>query len=176
MKPAADIASAKTAEGPAVQYAALPFQRGDEVRILLVTSRETGRWVIPKGWPMRGRKPYSAAAREALEEAGIEGRVDKQPIGFYRYDKRLANGVARRCTVQVFPLEVRRQRRHWREQSQRTARWFTVDEAADAVQEPELHDLIHVFGISLGETPRTDCGAALAEAFGKAAVFGGCGE
>src|SRR3954470_23354950 len=78
-----------------IQYAALPYRRRADgaMEILLVTSRETKRWVIPKGWPIKGRRPHVAAAREALEEAGLVGRVDKEPIGTYRYNKRLKNGV-----------------------------------------------------------------------------------
>ena len=147
MKPAK---TAKTLEpGPGLQYAALPFRRDDGVSILLVTSRETGRWVLPKGWPMKGRKPCDAAAQEALEEAGIVGRVEKQAIGFYRYDKRLPDGSARRCTVHVFALEVEGQRTRWREQGQRIARWFPLEEAAASVHEQELQDLIQAFGRSL---------------------------
>ncbi len=173
MKRAAAQTSPKTALGPGVQFAALPFRRDEDLRILLITSRETGRWVIPKGWPMKGRKPYAAAAQEALEEAGVEGQVAKQPIGFYRYDKRLPGGGDRRCTVQVYPLEVARQREHWPEQHQRTARWFTLDEAAEAVLEPELQDLIYVFGLSLGFTPRSETGLAVAQAFLKGAMLAG---
>jgi 8-oxo-dGTP pyrophosphatase MutT (NUDIX family) len=143
--------------GPGLQYAALPFRRDVGVSILLVTSRETGRWVLPKGWPMKGRKPCEAAAQEALEEAGVVGRIERQAIGFYRYDKRLPDGSARRCTVHVYPLEVDGQRKRWREQGQRTARWFSFSEAATAVQERELQDLICVFGYSL-TTPEDEGG------------------
>jgi 8-oxo-dGTP pyrophosphatase MutT (NUDIX family) len=126
------------------QYAALPYRRrGDgSLEIMLVTSRETRRWVIPKGWPMKGRKPHASAAREALEEAGLIGKVGKTPIGTYRYDKRLKGGEAAPCAVEVFPLEVKSQRKHWPEQKQRSVRWFARDEAAEAVQESELRAII----------------------------------
>ncbi|MDR3513935.1 MAG: NUDIX hydrolase [Caulobacteraceae bacterium] len=137
----------KHATRPGLQYAALPYRLGEAgVEILLVTSRETQRWVIPKGWPMKDREPHAAAAREALEEAGVAGKVAKEPIGAYRYVKRLKNGAPLVCSVDVFPLLVSRQRKNWREQGQRTAHWFTVEEAAEAVQEPELQDLIARFG------------------------------
>ncbi|MDR3507436.1 MAG: NUDIX hydrolase [Caulobacteraceae bacterium] len=132
---------------PGLQYAALPFRRdGEALRILLVTSRETQRWVIPKGWPMKGRLPHAAAAQEALEEAGIVGQIAESPIGAYHYMKRLKNGSAIACTVDVYPLEVEIQRPHWPEQHQRTAHWFSVEEAAEAVHEPELQTLIQAFG------------------------------
>lgn len=138
---------ARKAPAPRVQYAALPYrQRGDgSVEVMLVTSRETRRWVIPKGWPMKGRKPHASAAREALEEAGLVGRVGKTPIGTYRYDKRLKGGNAVPCSVEVFPLEVKSQRKRWPEQKERDVRWFAPREAAEAVHETELSDIIRKF-------------------------------
>jgi 8-oxo-dGTP pyrophosphatase MutT (NUDIX family) len=134
--------------GPGRQYAALPFRYTHSLEILLVSSRETHRWVIPKGWPMKGRKPYAAAAREALEEAGVIGRIAKRPIGAYQYVKRLKNGAPLLCTVDVFPMMVSSQRRHWREQDQRTVHWFPAEEAAMAVEEPDLQALIDGFAWS----------------------------
>lgn len=137
-----------------VQYAALPYRLGDEVEILLVTSRETRRWVIPKGWPMKGLKPHATAAREAREEAGVIGKVGKAAIGRYGYVKLLKNGAPLDCTVEVFPLEVTSHRVKWLEKGQRTLHWFTVEEAAEAVHEPELQDLIEAFGRTLTESAR----------------------
>jgi 8-oxo-dGTP pyrophosphatase MutT (NUDIX family) len=131
---------------PGLQYAALPYRVAEEIEILLVTSRETQRWVIPKGWPMKAKKPHAAAAREALEEAGVSGKIAKTPFGAYRYVKRLKNGAPLVCSVDVFPLQVVRQRKRWPEQHQRTAHWFTVAEAAESVDEPELQALIARFG------------------------------
>ena len=66
------------------QVAALPVKgKPGKYRVLLVTSRETRRWIIPKGWPMKGRKDHEAAAQEALEEAGVTGHVHKHPMGAY---------------------------------------------------------------------------------------------
>ena len=140
---------------PGLQYAALPYRDADGLEILLVTSRETRRWVIPKGWPIKGRKPPASAAREALEEAGVVGRVAKKALGAYSYIKRLKNGAPLACTVEVFPLKVARQRKRWREQHQRTVHWFTLEEAVDAVHEPELQALIEAFGQALAATRRS---------------------
>ena len=107
-----------------------------------MTSRETERWVIPKGWPMKGRRPHVSAAREALEEAGLVGRIDKEPIGSYCYNKRLKNGAEVPCTVEVFPMEVRVQKKKWREKGQRTFRWLPSEEAAEAVDEVGLSETI----------------------------------
>jgi 8-oxo-dGTP pyrophosphatase MutT (NUDIX family) len=132
-----------------LQYAALPYRAADEgLEILLVTSRDTGRWVIPKGWPLKGEKPRTSAAREALEEAGVIGKIGKIAIGDYAYVKRLKNGAPLACAVEVFALKVIRQRKSWPEQRQRTAHWFPLAEAAVAVREPKLRELIRRFGQS----------------------------
>jgi 8-oxo-dGTP pyrophosphatase MutT (NUDIX family) len=131
--------------GERVQFAALPYRRFNGLKVLLLTSRDTGRWVLPKGWPMKGKKPRSAAKREALEEAGVVGRIGKRPIGMFHYSKRLAGGELVTCEVHVYPLAVDRQRKRWPEQRQRTQRWFTPEEAAQAVQEPELAALLEAF-------------------------------
>lgn len=107
-----------------------------------MTSRETKRWVVPKGWPILGAKPHASAAREALEEAGVFGRINADAIGTYYYDKRLKNGLEARCKVEVFPLEVKSQRKRWREKGERKARWFGLPKAAKAVQEPGLRRLL----------------------------------
>jgi 8-oxo-dGTP pyrophosphatase MutT (NUDIX family) len=129
---------------PVIQYACLPFrERGDgSIEVMLITSRGTRRWVIPKGWPMKGRKPHASAAREALEEAGLVGEVGKVPIGSYRYGKRLKSGEVVPCQVEVFPLEVKSQRKRWPEKGQRSLRWFDPAEAAAAVEEPELKGIL----------------------------------
>lgn len=109
---------------------------------MLVTSRETGRWVLPKGWVEEHHGPAQQAAREAFEEAGIKGRIAAAPLGRYAYPKRLADGTSVACEVEVFTLEVERLLASWPEQAQRQRRWFTPAEAADAVQETELSALL----------------------------------
>jgi 8-oxo-dGTP pyrophosphatase MutT (NUDIX family) len=132
-------------QATAVQYAALPYRLTDGVEILLLTSRETGRWVLPKGWPMPGKSARASARQEALEEAGVVGRVGKQPIGAFHYQKRLADGGVVTCKVLVYPLAFERQRKHWLEQRQRTSSWFRPQDAARAVLEPELAMLLQQF-------------------------------
>src|SRR5918997_3375895 len=108
------------------QVAALPLSQNEagEVQVLLVTSRDTGRWVLPKGWPMKGKKPHRAAEREAYEEAGLVGRMRKVPLGTYSYEKRLRTGEAVPCEVTVFPLNVEDHRDEWPEMHERERRWF----------------------------------------------------
>ena len=129
------------------QVAALPVRRvgSGGLEVLLITSRETHRWVIPKGWPMRDRKDYQAAAQEALEEAGISGRIRKRPLGAYTYQKRRVGRVAP-GRVLVYVLEVAAERLTWRERDQRTRQWFKPDDAADNVDEPRLAAMIRSLG------------------------------
>ena len=130
---------------PRRQYAALPYRIGNGLEVLLISSRETHRWILPKGWPMKGRKPHAAAAQEALEEAGVVGKMAKEPVGTYRYLKRLKNGSRQVCDVTVFPMRVERQRKRWPEMDQRATRWFPIAEAAGMIGEPELRKIIHAF-------------------------------
>jgi 8-oxo-dGTP pyrophosphatase MutT (NUDIX family) len=129
------------------QYAALPWRRGDHGRIevMLITSRGTGRWVIPKGWPMKGKTRRAAAEREAWEEAGVHGRIGRKPIGGYAYGKRLDDGRVIDVRVEVFPLEVGREDDDWPEKLQRERSWTDPAQAARLVDEPELRELILAF-------------------------------
>jgi uncharacterized protein Yka (UPF0111/DUF47 family)/ADP-ribose pyrophosphatase YjhB (NUDIX family) len=116
------------------------------INILLVTSRQTKRWVIPKGNHPTGITAHNAAAIEAEEEAGVLGLVCPTPLGSYRYRKRRNNGASLMIDVDVFPLAVNTELGSWKEQPERERRWFTLAEAADAVDEPDLRDLIRSFG------------------------------
>jgi 8-oxo-dGTP pyrophosphatase MutT (NUDIX family) len=150
-----DEAPPVQATEPRSQLAALPWRRGKKgVEILLVSSRETKRWVIPKGWPMKGKKPHAAAAQEAKEEAGLIGKIIKEPIGHYHYVKNLRNGAAMLCRVDVFPLMVKKQRKSWPERDQRIMRWFPLEEAAGLVREPELAALMRAFTPPLSENSK----------------------
>lgn len=121
------------------QIAAMPVRIGMDglPEILLVTSRTTRRWIVPKGWPMKDRKDHDAAAREALEEAGVVGRVSDKPAGRYIYWKRMSDHFAL-CEVKLYLLEVERQLEEWAEQHERHTRWFKLADAADLVDEPGL--------------------------------------
>ena len=127
-----------------LQYAALPYRRlaNAAIEVMLITSRDTGRWVIPKGWPGEGLAERESAAREAHEEGGLVGRMGDRPIGRYRYDKRLADGSSVVCSVEVFALEVERQLKSWPERKERRTQWFVLQQAAKAVEEPELATMI----------------------------------
>ncbi len=125
------------------QVAALPVRRDEagELQVLLVTSRETRRWVIPKGWPWADRADHRAAAEEAREEAGVRGKIRKAAIGSYGYDKRLKAG-SRPVVVDVYLLVVTRELDVWPEDDERTRAWLSPAQAADAVDEQELKALL----------------------------------
>lgn len=140
----------RTGKTTGVQYAALPYRlNGESVEILIITSRRTHRWIIPKGWPMADCRPTACAAREALEEAGVSGEMGKRAIGHFRYLKMLRNGFSIPCRVEVFPLRVTRERHDWDEKNARERRWCSVAEAAAAVGEPQLRVMIRRFGARL---------------------------
>lgn len=124
------------------QIAALPFRRRKGLEVLLVSTLESGRWVIPKGWPMKGYSNSEAAAREAFEEAGLVGDIGEIPVGQFHYFKRKKNGAVWLCRVDVFAMQVKEQRRNWPEKSQRKTRWFTLEQAAMAVSDQELGELL----------------------------------
>lgn len=126
------------------QIAALPLSKDKKgnLRVLMVTSRDSGRWVMPKGWEMDGKKPWTAAEIEALEEAGAKGYVSKVSIGSYRYPKTLDCGHIIPCEVQVFPMIVEKLKGNWKERKQRKRRWFSPAAAAKRVDEDDLADLL----------------------------------
>ena len=136
--------SSRAARPRRVQYAALPYRLSGKSRteVMLVTSRETQRWIIPKGWPQKGKAPHDSAAREAFEEAGVVGAVGKRAVGSFPYQKRLKNGGVTVCEVHVFPLRVRRQSKQWPEKEQREVKWVSAKEAAETVKEPKLSEII----------------------------------
>jgi 8-oxo-dGTP pyrophosphatase MutT (NUDIX family) len=137
------------------QVAALPVRQTNGVtEVLLVTSRDTGRWVIPKGWTSKRLTDFEAAAREAMQEAGVDGRITTEAIGKYSYIKREI-GQDAPVEVTVYLLAVKNQWTRWREKNQRQRVWFPAAEAAGKVSEPELSDLISAVG-------RTSIGGPLA--------------
>ena len=127
-----------------VQYAAIPVMEGADgrPRIALITSRDTGRWVIPKGWPKSGKSDVVVAGEEASEEAGLIGTIDPAPTGSYTYQKRLHTLAFASCLVEVFVLHVSAQLVTWPEKHERRVDWFSPGEAAGLVDEPELAALL----------------------------------
>lgn len=132
---------------PKLQVAALPWRIGSSgPEIMLITSRDTGRWVLPKGWIESGEKPWRAAEREALEEAGVSGDVSRKEAGRFLYAKVKFIGRATPCEVVVYALTVTAVADHWKEVGQRDRKWFAPEDAASLVDEPGLAKLILEFG------------------------------
>lgn len=126
------------------QFAALCWRmKGKECEVLLVTSRTTRRWIIPKGWPMPGMTPVEAARREAWEESGVKGRMSSACIGIYSYTKLLEDrDDDLPCVVAVFPLKVDKIASDFPERKERRRKWMSLKKAAARVDEPELAQMI----------------------------------
>lgn len=139
------------------QYGALCWRRSEgKIQVLLITSRDTGRWLIPKGWPIEGLSADAVAMREAWEEAGVHGEVSEDCVGLYSYDKLMGNDPSIPCVVAVYHLKVSRLRRRYPERKERRRKWFTLERALEKVEEPELRRLIAEFrppGDSNGAAP-----------------------
>ncbi|PZV33695.1 NUDIX hydrolase [Mesorhizobium kowhaii] len=134
------------------QVAAIPFRlnpRGD-VEVMLVTSRTTRRFIVPKGWPMKGKSGRKAATIEAREEAGVLGKTLKEPAGTYSYWKRLANRFVR-VDVIVYLLEVTEELADWQEAKRRQRAWLPPADAALLIDEPDLSTLVATLTIARPE-------------------------
>lgn len=127
------------------QVAALPLMEAPELKICLVTSRETGRWVLPKGWAKAGVKDHEMVEIEAREEAGLLGDTQVPSIGIYTYSKKLHTFASITCKVDVYAFKVHQQLEDWPERQQRQRKWFTIEEAAKLVEESELRVLLETY-------------------------------
>jgi len=140
--------TSETTSARRLQYGAVPYRiaTGHRAEFVLVTSRETQRWIIPKGWPKNGKLPHRCAAHEAFEEAGVLGIVGRRSVGSFSYKKRLKSGRSVQCEVRVFPLEVTRQKKEWPEKQQRRVKWLSAPKAAERVKDPVLSKIIQRVG------------------------------
>ena len=135
------------------QFAALCYRVVEgETEIMLVTSRQRGRWIIPKGWPVEGATPAEAAATEAFEEAGVTGKTFNICLGLYSYTKIMSDDEDDLpCAVSVFPVKVKKVLKTYPEMGERRRKWFSVKKAASKVREPELRKILKHFDPSLLE-------------------------
>ena len=117
-------------------------KRDGRMQVLLVTSRGTGRWIIPKGWPMRGRSLAGAAQQEAWEEGGVKGRIDPDPLGYYSYPKKLDSGLVVPAEVTVYRLRVKIMAEDFPEAAERRRKWVPPCKAAGMVAEPGLQEIL----------------------------------
>jgi 8-oxo-dGTP pyrophosphatase MutT (NUDIX family) len=129
-----------------IQYAALPWRKvGGVIEILVVTTRNTKKWIVPKGWPIGNKTPSECAAHEALEEAGLLGEVAAKAVGSFRYRKRRKSGEVIPCKVYVFPMRVAEQLNSWIEQGTREICWCSHEEALVRITNSSLRRLIAKF-------------------------------
>lgn len=128
------------------QFAALCYRvKRGKVQVLLITSRASRRWIVPKGWPMDGKTPAESAAIEAWEEAGVRGVSDGRCIGIFSYSKDTDDQGALPCLAMVFAIEVRELSDVYPEASQRERKWLSRKQASKRVEEPELARILRDF-------------------------------
>ena len=128
------------------QFAALCYRVvKDKIQILVITSRGTGRWIVPKGWPMDGKTPAESAATEAWEEAGVEGKVSSSPLGLYSYSKINEGAVDLPCVAVIYAIKVKSLSKVYPEAGQRLRKWVSRKQAAKLVDEPELARILKDF-------------------------------
>lgn len=128
------------------QFAALCFRgKGSKTEVLLITTRRSGKWALPKGWPMNGRTPSGVAQQEAWEEAGVKGKALDQCLGVYAYKKSTAQGVILPCVALVYPVRVTGLQENWPERGQRRRKWMSTKKAARKVFSPELARILRDF-------------------------------
>ena len=141
-----------------IQYAALPyrFTPAAALEILLVTTRRSRRWIIPKGWPIKGLRPPKSAAREAFEEAGVRGKVGAKSVWASSITTSCSssNGIPVNCEVRVFPLLVKRQSESWPEFEQRVVQWVEPAKAVALIKEPGLKKLVAAFAKRIAAAAR----------------------
>jgi 8-oxo-dGTP pyrophosphatase MutT (NUDIX family) len=144
----------ETKTGVRTQFGALCWRiRNDKVEVLLIQTRRRKRWIVPKGWPMEGTTPADAAATEAFEEAGVEGKVTPVCIGLYSYTKHPRSGEAPMpCMVAVFPLKAKKTLKNYPEKDQRKRKWVSLKKAAKMAAEPELAQILRHFDPSTFRT------------------------
>ncbi len=136
------------------QVAAVPFRHAADggVEVLLVTSGATRRFIVPKGWPMKGRSGKRAAMIEAGEEAGVAGSILRDPLGEYSYWKRLSRQFVR-VQVKVYLLEVARELPEWKESARRRRAWLSPDQAAQLIDETQLAMLVATLSAWVSRPP-----------------------
>ncbi|AHD00214.1 NUDIX hydrolase [Leisingera methylohalidivorans] len=127
-----------------LQVAALCYRTGaDGKEVLMITSRGTGRWILPKGWPVDGKDGPDSALQEAWEEAGVSAaRISEKPIGEYNYTKYHDNGTEEPVTTLIFSAEVEQLTDDYPESAERNRQWMRPEEAATLVHEPQLQDVL----------------------------------
>jgi 8-oxo-dGTP pyrophosphatase MutT (NUDIX family) len=126
------------------QIGALPILVNPDggIDVCLITTRGGGRWIIPKGNPIRGLAPHEVAAQEALEEAGLVGSAEQHCIGTFTFDRH-RGGREMNCSVDVYALKVEQQLATWDEMEHRSVLRCNLETALALVSVPDLAALIN---------------------------------
>lgn len=134
------------------QIAALCYRTTKKgAKVLLITSRGTGRWILPKGWPLKNTSSWKTAEQEAYEEAGIVGKPGHDPVGSFRSYKDMDSGERLRTEVVVYPVKVSGQKKSYPEAGQRELKWLPIEDAAEQcdddglakfLKQPSVKDLL----------------------------------
>lgn len=128
------------------QFGALCYRMRDGApEVLLITSRGSGRWIVPKGWPMDGKTPVECAVTEAWEEAGVIGKGFNKSLGLFSYQKVVEEEGELPCVAMVYPVKVKELARKYPERSERKRKWLSPKRAAERVDEPELVHILEQF-------------------------------
>ncbi|MFD1159975.1 NUDIX hydrolase [Roseovarius aestuarii] len=128
------------------QFAALCFREKDgKTQLLLITSRGSGRWIIPRGWPMDNKTPCEAALIEAWEEAGVRGKAYGTSLGLYSYTRDIGEETRVPCVAMIYPVKVKSLARDFPEAGQRKRKWLSPKKAAESVNESELAHILKAF-------------------------------
>ncbi|MEJ2621563.1 MAG: histidine phosphatase family protein [Candidatus Thiodiazotropha sp.] len=140
--PFPDHTSKEMRDRPAYYYnqsSVIPYRiKAGKPEMLLVRSSKQKHWVVPKGITEPWLTLQASAAKEALEEAGVEGEVGDQSLGSYTYTK-----WGGECSVQVYPMQVKKliPEDQW-EERHRGREWLSPDEAIERIKQPELKPMI----------------------------------
>lgn len=134
--------SAEETDAPRQVAALCARHKAGRVEVLMITSRTTRRWILPKGWVMAGKSAAEAALIEAWEEAGVIGSVSDRAIGAYEYPKLLGTGKALLCRVEIYPVRVEKLAQHYPEKAERRRKWMPAKKAAKQVAEPDLAKIL----------------------------------
>ena len=129
------------------QFAALCYRvRSRKIEILLITSRRSGRWIVPKGWPSPGLTPADSALQEAWEEAGVIGTAISRPLGMFSYVKvRDGDADDLPCVAMLYPVKVKSLAKDYPESKERRRKWVSRKKASSLVDEPELARMLRDF-------------------------------
>ena len=128
------------------QFAALCWRVSNgKPEVLLITSRGSNRWIVPKGWPMSGLTPGTGALTEAWEEAGVKGKSYELCLGLFSYIKRFDHNSRIPCMAMVYPVKVSKLVNDFPEAGQRKRKWVSPNKAAAMVKEPELAQILRTF-------------------------------